>query len=130
MKIFSQDCSSLGTKSKKVQQRVRHHLFTPLPQYCINKFWITCFSHAFLTKPQHQADFRRNDACSLGMSADNFSNRQSLTQPFPLGKKSLPHIPGQFGITGHTEVNAKHSACISTKDSLCFVTQLHVTCIT
>lgn len=58
----------------------------------------------------------------------NFSNRQSLTQPFPVGKRSL-HIPGQFGITGHQEFNAKHSACISTNDSLHFVTQASITCV-
>lgn len=125
MKIFSQDCSSLGTKSNKVQQKVRHHLLTPLPQYCINKFWITCFSHTFLTKPQHQADCGRNHACQqINFSS---SNRQFNTT-FPLRKMPL-HIPGQFGVTANQEVYAKHSGCRSTNDSLCFVTQLSSTCI-
>lgn len=103
-------------------------MFTPIPQYRINKSWITSFSHTFLTKPQLQADCGGNHACSFGMSADKLLKQAEFNTTFPVGKRSL-HIPGQFGIIGHQEFNAKHSACISTNDSLHFVTQASITCV-
>lgn len=123
MKAFSQD--SLGLElSQKKKQKVRHHLFTPIPQYCINKFWITCFTHTFLTKPPKLNTIAPSACQHTKLSS---SNRQNLTQLFPLGKSSL-YIPEQFGITGQ-KVNTKHSAFTATNDNRRFATQLGITFI-
>lgn len=103
MKAFSQDSTSLGTKSKEVQQKVRHHLFKPIPQYCINKFWISCFTHTFLTKPQLKLTVGQQDCSPFQHTKFSSSNTQNLTQPFPLGERSL-HVPEQFSITGQKEL--------------------------
>jgi len=64
-------------------------LFTALPQYHINKFCITYFSHTFLTKPQHQPDCGRNHACCFHVSADQLlllKQAKFNTTFFPWGK--------------------------------------------
>lgn len=107
---------------KESRKKVIHHLFTPLPQYCINKFWIACFSHTFLTKPQHQPGCCRNHACFFGMPGDKLCLfEEEFNTTSPRGKRS-PRIPGC------QQVNAEHNVCVSTNNSLSFVTSFNITC--